>query len=409
MSGIRGLPHQIIAVYRHMLPQTRLRFVLADDPGAGKTIMAGLLMKELQLRGVADRVLILCPAPLVPQWQDELAEKFDEHFEIFDSRIRWAPGGNPWQRHNRVIASVDFAKRDEIMQDLLRADWDLVVIDEAHKCSATFRWDPQEQRDRLDRTQRYRLAEQISGACERLLLMTATPHSGDPTRFQNFLKLLDPDQFAIEELSREQIAREDSPYFLRRQKEDLKDERGADLFVPSGSPHPAVRSDPAGASSLRGGDRVHPRVPRPAAGSQGRRGRAGADRPAAAARLQPRGDPLVARQAGEANRRADRGDRGHCRWASVSRSSPSCGSSPSWRTRSWSPKTRPRRARTSPRKGSWSRRPSTRCAPRSSSWRGWSIWPIGRSKPARRRSSRRCRTASSGLSSPSCATGAASC
>jgi superfamily II DNA or RNA helicase len=232
MTGIRGLPHQIIAVYRHMLPQTRLRFVLADDPGAGKTIMAGLLMKELQLRGVADRVLILCPAPLVPQWQAELAEKFDEHFEIFDSRIRWAPGGNPWQRHNRVIASVDFAKRDEIMRDLLRADWDLAVIDEAHKCSATSRWDPQEQRDRLDRTQRYRLAEQISGACERLLLMTATPHSGDPTRFQNFLKLLDPDQFAIEELSREQIAREDSPYFLRRQKEGLKDERGADLFVP---------------------------------------------------------------------------------------------------------------------------------------------------------------------------------
>ncbi len=88
MSGVRGLPHQIVAVYRHMLPQTRLRFVLADDPGAGKTIMAGLLMKELQLRGVADRVLVLCPAPLVPQWQDELVEKFDEHFEIFDSRIR---------------------------------------------------------------------------------------------------------------------------------------------------------------------------------------------------------------------------------------------------------------------------------------------------------------------------------
>jgi superfamily II DNA or RNA helicase len=232
MTGIRGLPHQIIAVYRHMLPQTRLRFVLADDPGAGKTIMAGLLMKELQLRGVADRVLILCPAPLVPQWQAELAEKFDEHFEIFDSRIKWSPGGNPWQRHNRIISSLDFAKQEEVMKDLLRADWDLAVIDEAHKCSATSRWDPQEQRDRLDRTQRYRLAEQISGASERMLLLTATPHSGDPTRFQNFLKLLDPDQFAIADLAREQIARQDSPYFLRRQKEALRDERGADLFVP---------------------------------------------------------------------------------------------------------------------------------------------------------------------------------
>jgi SNF2 family DNA or RNA helicase len=121
MTGIRGLPHQIIAVYRHMLPQTRLRFVLADDPGAGKTIMAGLLMKELQLRGVPDRVLVLCPAPLTPQWQAELAEKFDEHFDIFDSRIKWSPGGNPWQQHNRVISSVDFAKREEVMKDLLRA------------------------------------------------------------------------------------------------------------------------------------------------------------------------------------------------------------------------------------------------------------------------------------------------
>lgn len=94
MSGVRGLPHQIEAVYRRMLPQARLRFVLADDPGAGKTIMAGLLMKELQLRGVVDRILVLCPAPLTPQWQAELAEKFDEHFDIFDSRrVKWQPGG----------------------------------------------------------------------------------------------------------------------------------------------------------------------------------------------------------------------------------------------------------------------------------------------------------------------------
>jgi len=232
MTGIRGLPHQIVAVYKHMLPQTRLRFVLADDPGAGKTIMAGLLMKELQLRGVADRVLVLCPAPLTPQWQSELAEKFDEHFELFDSRIKWSPGGNPWQRHNRVVTSIDFAKQEEVMEDLLRADWDLVVIDEAHKCSAASRWRSDEQREELDRTLRYQLAEQISASCERLLLMTATPHSGDPKRFQNFLKLLDPDQFAIAELTREQIARDDSPYFLRRQKEALKDENGADLFVP---------------------------------------------------------------------------------------------------------------------------------------------------------------------------------
>lgn len=233
LSGIRGLPHQIDAVYRHMLPQARLRFVLADDPGAGKTIMAGLLMKELHLRGVADRILILCPAPLTVQWQDELYDKFSERFEVLDShKVRWQLGGNPWQQAQRAIASLDFAKREEILPDLLRAEWDLVVIDEAHKCSATTRWDPEEERERLDRTRRYVLAEELATRTERLLLMTATPHSGDPSRFQCFLRLLDPDQFAIRELAAEQIAQEDSPYFLRRQKEDLRDEQGAALFVP---------------------------------------------------------------------------------------------------------------------------------------------------------------------------------
>ncbi|HEY7952311.1 MAG TPA: DEAD/DEAH box helicase, partial [Solirubrobacteraceae bacterium] len=232
LSGIRGLPHQIEAVYKHMLPQARLRFVLADDPGAGKTIMAGLLMKELHLRGVVDRVLVLCPAPLTVQWQGELLDKFDERFEVLDShKVRWQLGGNAWQQTARAITSLDFAKREEILPELLLADWDLVIIDEAHKCSATTRWDPAEQRDKLERTKRYTLAEELAKRTERLLLMTATPHSGDPARFQCFLRLLDPDQFAVQELASEQIAAEDSPYFLRRQKEGLRDERGAPLFV----------------------------------------------------------------------------------------------------------------------------------------------------------------------------------
>ena len=173
LSGVRGLPHQITAVYRHMLPQARLRFVLADDPAAGKTIMAGLLIKELRLRAVADRVLVLCPAPLTVQWQDELHEKFDEDFAIIDSHLaRWQLGRNPWEREDRCIASLDFAKREEIMPELLRApDWDLVIIDEAHKCSAVSRWDPIEQRERLDRTRRYALGRSsraaASGYCSR--------------------------------------------------------------------------------------------------------------------------------------------------------------------------------------------------------------------------------------------------
>ncbi len=233
MSGVRGLPHQIVAVYRHMLPQARLRFVLADDPGAGKTIMAGLLLKELRLRGVADRVLIVCPAPLTFQWREELSDKFDEEFDILSSdRVKWDLGEEAWRRTDRAITSIDFAKRDEVRAGLERADWDLVIVDEAHKCSAVSRWDPAEEREKVDKTRRYGLVEHLSGRTERLLLMTATPHSGDPSRFFNFLRLLDPDQFAEDDLAAQQIGRDDSPYFLRRQKEDLKDEHGADLFVP---------------------------------------------------------------------------------------------------------------------------------------------------------------------------------
>jgi len=227
LSGVRGLPHQVEAVYRHMLPQPRLRFVLADDPGAGKTIMAGLLVKELMLRGVVERVLVVAPAPLTVQWQDELFDKFDERFELVGShQVRYQLGGSPWQQHSRVITSIDFAKRDEVLPDMLRApEWDLVIVDEAHKASAATYG------DEIARTRRYSLVEQLSANAQRLLLMTATPHSGDEGRFVNFLALLDPDQFASADLVKRQIGVPDNPYFLRRQKEDLVDERGGRLFV----------------------------------------------------------------------------------------------------------------------------------------------------------------------------------
>jgi superfamily II DNA or RNA helicase len=228
MSGVRGLPHQIEAVYRHMLPQPRLRFVLADDPGAGKTIMAGLLLKELKLRGVVDRCLILAPAPLTPQWQDEMLDKFDEQFEIVSSeQVRHQLGRSPWDRYPLVITSIDFAKRDDVRDDLLRAEWDFVVVDEAHKCAAYTGSD-----DTAVKTRRYALAESLAGRTERLLLMTATPHSGDEDRFTWFLGLLDPDQFSSPDLVKRQISQEGNPYFLRRQKEDLVNEQGHKLFVP---------------------------------------------------------------------------------------------------------------------------------------------------------------------------------
>ncbi|MFG2022355.1 helicase-related protein [Streptomyces sp. NPDC048825] len=229
MSGVRGLPHQIEAVYRHMLPQPRLRFVLADDPGAGKTIMAGLLLKELKLRGAVERILILSPAPLTTQWQDEMLDKFDEQFEIVSGeQVRHQLGQSPWERFPMAISSIDFAKRDDVRDELLRAQWDLVIVDEAHKASA---FTKRGRDERVVKTKRYVLVEGVAQQADRLLLLTATPHSGDEDRFTRFLGLLDPDQFSTPDLVKKQISDDGNPYFLRRQKEDLVDEQNHALFV----------------------------------------------------------------------------------------------------------------------------------------------------------------------------------
>ena len=136
LSGIRTLPHQIEAVYQKMLPQPCLRFLLADDPGAGKTIMAGLLIKEMKLREAIDRVLILCPAPLTVQWQDEMQRWFGETFDIIFSAVDQQQLANPWSRSSQVIASLDYAKQTDVRERVWQQHWDLVIIDEAHKCSA---------------------------------------------------------------------------------------------------------------------------------------------------------------------------------------------------------------------------------------------------------------------------------
>lgn len=226
LTGIQVLPHQLEAVYERMLPQVLLRFLLADDPGAGKTIMSGLLMKELRLRGIVERVLVLCPAPLTIQWQDELATKFDESFEIMTSeRIRGTLTSNPWSDYTRCIASIDLVKRDDVRERLLETRWDMVVIDEAHKCSA--RTDG----DKVSKTQRYLLAERLSRKTERLLLLTATPHQGNADQFEHFLRLLDEDQFIDLGRDREVIQLEGNPWYLRRMKEDLRDFEGRRIFT----------------------------------------------------------------------------------------------------------------------------------------------------------------------------------
>lgn len=226
LSGVRPLPHQLEAVYERMLPQARLRFLLADDPGAGKTIMAGLLLKELKLRGAIERVLILAPAPLTIQWQDELRSKFDEVFEVIRSDLaKNQLAGNVWERFPQCIASVDFAKQDDVAPGILRAGWDLVIVDEAHKCAARL------YANEVKRTRRYGLVEQLSLLADRLVLLTATPHSGDVEQFNLFLQLLDADQFANGDLNKQMIQIDHSPWFLRRLKEELRDLSGHPLFT----------------------------------------------------------------------------------------------------------------------------------------------------------------------------------
>ncbi|MGH2655926.1 MAG: helicase-related protein [Actinomycetota bacterium] len=227
LSGIEALPHQLEAVYEHMLPQTRLRFLLADDPGAGKTIMAGLLIKELKLRGALDRVLIVCPAPLTIQWQDEMRSKFEETFEIVGAELaKNTLAGNVWDRFDQIITSLDFAKQPDVRDAVVRGRWDLVVVDEAHKCSA-FTYGRE-----VKKTRRYEFAEMLSRETDRLLLMTATPHQGDTDQFANFLKLVDEDQFVGLDLDRELIQLHDSPWFHRRIKEELVDFDGRPLLPP---------------------------------------------------------------------------------------------------------------------------------------------------------------------------------
>lgn len=227
-SDIRPLPHQIEAVYGEMLPRQPLRFCLADDPGAGKTIMAGLYAKELMIREGMERMLVIAPGSLVENWQNELMERFEIHLPHFTNQmVEDSLAGNPFQDYDKLIARMHHLAWNEDHKQLLEEapEFDLIVVDEAHKMSAHF-WGSE-----VEETLLYKLGKVASDSTRHFLLMTATPHNGKEPEFQLFLKLLDPDRF--EGSHRLEGPRPDSSDVLRRMvKEDLVDLDGEPLFPP---------------------------------------------------------------------------------------------------------------------------------------------------------------------------------
>lgn len=216
IARVDPLPHQLEAVYDYFLKLPRIRFLLADDPGAGKTIMAGLLLKELKIRGLAKRTLIVTPANLTFQWQREMKDKFREDFEVVRGDVLRANYGvNPWQdeKRNQLVTSISWVSRiPDARESLLRSHWDLIIVDEAHKMSAY-------SDDR--KTLAYRLGEELSQMTDHFLLMTATPHKGDPENFCLFLELLDRDVYGDVKSLEEAMRRNAAPFYLRRTKEAL--------------------------------------------------------------------------------------------------------------------------------------------------------------------------------------------
>jgi len=214
IARVDPLPHQLEAVYDYFIKLPRIRFLLADDPGAGKTIMAGLLLKELKIRGLIQRTLIVTPANLCFQWKREMKDKFREDFDIMRGEILRAEyGANPWQEKNQIITSVAWVSRiEDANESLLRSRWDLIIVDEAHKMSAY---------SEEHKTLAYQLGEALSVRTDHYLLMTATPHKGDPNNFCLFLELLDPDVYGDVKSLEDAMRRNNAPFYLRRTKEAL--------------------------------------------------------------------------------------------------------------------------------------------------------------------------------------------
>lgn len=231
VSQVDPLPHQIEAVYSYVLRDPKIRFLIADDAGAGKTIMAGLAIKELQYRNMAKRILVVAPGHLKYQWQREMKTKFGTNFALVNRGLmesHW--GENVWENLPYCVTSIDFLKQDDIIDKLNSSFWDFVIVDEAHKMSA---YGYQTRKGvKVEKTGRYKVGEILSKRTTHMLFLTATPHRGDEENFRLFLDLLRPGFFSKTELLKESIENEENPLFIRRLKEDMRDFKGNKLFTP---------------------------------------------------------------------------------------------------------------------------------------------------------------------------------
>jgi superfamily II DNA or RNA helicase len=220
-AKVHLLPHQIEAVYGYMLPQPRIRHLMAHDAGAGKTIMGGLLYKELASRNPHLRTLIVAPAALTPQWQRELREKFLVEFSIVD-RDKLRDNGKVWTASSRLITSIPFARQADVRATLTNVPWDLIIVDEAHHMAGY------ENRE----TEAYKLGRVLSRNTKHLVLATATPHKGDPENFLKLLQLLDQDIHDPEIVNHKAAGKRGTPLMLRRLKEEMVDFEEEPLFKP---------------------------------------------------------------------------------------------------------------------------------------------------------------------------------
>ncbi len=225
-KNLMPLPHQIEAVYSRMLQMPKIRFLLADDPGAGKTIMAGMLMKEMLARQLISRVLILVPPLVLTQWQDELYEKFGMQFTIINRETLRSKRHNPFVENDFCLASMFWTIREDIKALVNEADFDLIIIDEAHKMAA---YTHGKVKKKIMRTKLYQFGEGILRQTENCLLLTATPHKGDVENFRHFMSLIDHDIFSNVSAG-ETLKDKSNPFIIRRLKENIKNFDGTPLF-----------------------------------------------------------------------------------------------------------------------------------------------------------------------------------